>query len=630
MQRFYKPLNTADALKQQREQMALSAASTAAAAAHARTAALLRPGPGRPRKQQDANAVLAAAAAAAAATTKECEEQPAKRGKYCNWSVPRMHCCCTVQLSSSRVLSCCVRFASPYIHDILAAYQLKGHSAKQAVAYLQRSFPQLPTETAPRFAELSESTVRSWHDDDGKLLPKFVAIVEQGKIIAARGPGPSGALLQHADIEVEVKRILGLMRDRGAVVNVRIIQLVMRLTIEKKEPALLEMLTLSKSFISKWARTALSYTWRVRTTAASKLPLDWRQQGVLMAKRIGFFMQVYKVHPSLVVNMDQTGVHLAPVDNRTYASRGAKEVSLIAADDKRQITACIASSLDGDLLPPQLIFQGKTVACHPPLTDASKAAHAHITHSANHWSNQETMRQYISEVLIPYSERRILEHNLPADSHIVLVLDVWAVHKSEEFRLFLRTQHPRIHVVFVPPNCTSQLQVADVLLQRPFKHGIRQRFNTWAATVLKDQIDRNEIVGLTSFLRMGIIKPLVLEWVLGSWSKLQAGRDFIKVGWHTCCVSLFNVHDNLKRLQVVEEVAKDELDRAFVPEESEPDGDGYHSSSSEDEDEKKDELDVMKERQYGTRKSTRKRAAAQNLGYMLNSQQIALTEDSDN
>jgi hypothetical protein len=529
--------------------------------------------------------------------------------------------------SLSAAVSCVCRFVSPYIHDILAAYQLNTRSAKQTVAYLQRTYPRLPTESAARFSDLSESTVRSWHSG-GKLLPKFAAIIKEGKHAATRGSGRSRALIEHTDIEDEVKRIITVMRERGAVVNVRVIQLVMKLVIEDKEPQLLEKLKLSNSFIGQWARETMSYSWRTRTTAASKLPLDWRERGIMMAKRIGFFMQVYKVHPSLVINMDQTGVHLAPVDSRTYDSRGSKEVCVIGAEDKRQITACIASSLDGDLLPLQLIFQGKTSACHPPLTQAAKDAFVHLTHSENHWSNQETMRQYITSVIIPYSERRMLEHTLSADSHIVLVLDVWAVHKSEEFRLFLRTKHPRIHLVFVPANCTSQLQVADVLLQRPFKHGIRQRFNIWAATVLKEQIDKDDIIGLSPFLKMSVIKPLVLEWVLGSWSRLKDARDFIKVGWHTCCVSLFNVHDTVKRLQVVEEVAKEELDRAHVPEESEQDG-ADQSSSSEEEDEEKDALDIMKARQYGSRKSTRKRAAAQNFGFQINSQQIALTDDSD-
>jgi hypothetical protein len=422
-----------------------------------------------------------------------------------------------------------------------------------------------------------------------------------------------------------VKRVIQIMRERGAVVNIRVIRIVMRIIFEEVEPQLLQTLTLSNGFISQWAREELSYSWRVRTTAASKLPLDWRQQGVLMAKRIAFFMQAYKVHPSLVINMDQTGVHLAPVDNRTYESQGVKEVRVIGAEDKRQITACVASSLDGDLLPLQLIFQGKTNACHPPVTASAREARVHLTHSENHWSNQETMQQYVSEVLLPYAERCMLAHTLPGDSHIVLVLDVWAVHKSEEFRLFLRTKYPRIHLVFVPPNCTSQLQVADVLLQRPFKHGIRQGFNAWATMTLKQQIDDGNIIGLSPFLKMSCIKPLILEWVLSSWNKLRLGREFIKVGWHTCCISLFNVHDPVKRLQVVEEVAKDELDRALVPVDGEDED--HDSSSSEDED--KDVLDIMKIRQFGTRKGQRKRAAVKAFGYQVSSQQVAMSGDSD-
>jgi hypothetical protein len=181
----------------------------------------------------------------------------------------------------------------------------------------------------------------------------------------------------------------------------------MRIVIEDKEPTLLAELKLCSTFISVWAREQMGWSWRVRTTAASKLPMDWRQQGIDMAKRIAFNMQAYKVHPSLVINMDQTGVLLAPADNRTYESRGAKEIKVIGADDKRQITACIASSLNGDLLPMQLIFQGKTAQCHPPLSEEAKEARVHLTHSENHWSNQTTMQEYIREVIVPYAERSI-------------------------------------------------------------------------------------------------------------------------------------------------------------------------------------------------------------------------------
>ena len=346
-----------------------------------------------------------------------------------------------------------------------------------------------------------------------------------------------------------------------------------------------------------------------------------------MAKRIGYAMQVYKVHPSLVINMDQTGVHLAPVDSRTYEATGSKEVMVIGADDKRQITACIASSLDGDLLPLQLIFQGKTNACHPPSTPASQDAYVHITHSENHWSNQQTMKEWVTEVLTPYATRQCVAHTLAADSHLILVLDVWAVHKSEEFRKFIRTHHPHIHLVFVPPNCTSRLQVADVMLQRPFKHALRQQFNEWAAVIVREQIQNNELVGLSPYLKMSVIKPYILEWCMVSWKKMSAGCDYIKSGWHTCCTSLFNVRDAAKRTQVVEAVARGEFEATHVPVKAEEEVES--GSDGEDEDEEKDVLDVMKERQYGKRRSDRKRSQPSAAGYMLASSQIALSEDSE-
>jgi len=338
-----------------------------------------------------------------------------------------------------------------------------------------------------------------------------------------------------------------------------------------------------------------------------------------------------QVHPSLVINMDQTGMHLVPGDTRTYEAKGSKEVRMIGADDKRQITACIASSLDGDLLPLQLIFEGKTVACHPPLTPAAAEAFFHLTHSESHCSTQETMQQYVNEVIVPYAERKAMEHNLPADSHIVLVLDVWSVHKSELFRRFLRERHPRIHLVFVPPNCTSHLQVADVVLQRPFKHGLRKRFNEWAATTIKEQIETGAVEGLN--LKMSSIKPLILQWCLESWRKIKEGHLYIQAGWDICCVSLFNVFDPVKRVQVLEQVARGEMQGTWAPgpskEGAEFEDEGESDPWEEEEDEKADELDIMKLVRKGLRQSSRKRSQTQLSSYMLNTQQIALSDDSD-
>lgn len=323
--------------------------------------------------------------------------------------------------------------------------------------------------------------------------------------------------------------------------------------------------------------------------------------------------------------MDQTGVHLVPAANWTYEATGSTSVAVIGAEDKRQITACIASSLAGDLLPLQLIFQGKTSRSLPSLTMEAKAAHVHLTFSDNHWSNQTTMQQYVEQIIIPHAERCIELYRLSSSANIILVLDVWAVHKSEEFRRFLRTTHPRVHLVFVPANCTSKLQVADVALQRPFKHGIARRFNQWAGEMVVQQIADNKLVGLAESLKMATIKPLALQWCIESWKDLKASPQLIVAGWYNCCLSLYDVTDPQKRSKALVAALENKLDMHHLPEEEDPDAesDSNHEESSED-----DELDITKPRVFG-RQGIRERKSVQTFGYQIPSSQIAMSEDSE-
>ena len=207
------------------------------------------------------------------------------------------------------------------------------------------------------------------------------------------------------------------------------------------------------------------------------------------------------------------------------------------------------------------------------------------------------------------------------------------MHKSEEFRLFLRTHHPRIHLVFVPANCTSKLQVADVALQRPFKHAITRRFNEWAVRQIQDQIHAENVIGLAALLKMSTIKPLALQWCIDSWTVLKERRELITDAWQKCCVSLFNVMDPTKRIEAVAAVARQELEHTHVPAEVE---DQHDTSESDDEgdsdaaeDEEQDELDVSQPREFGNRKSQRSRTQAAAFGYQLDSSAIVLTEDSE-
>jgi hypothetical protein len=596
---FFQRITPEQALAQHTRELHASAEAMAQERVQLEREQLLRRGPGRPKKERDAaDAIMAAAAAAAALSAPSVEhddeQPPAKRGKYTNW------------------------FATPLIHDILAAYQRCQHSGEKAVAYLQRAHPRLPTEQEARFARLAASTIRSWHNDKGELLPRFQAVLNSDCTLLRRGPGEARALAPYPDMEQEIKDVLSLMRNKGSTVNIAIIQFVMRAVIARREPLLQRELQLSRTFVSCWAREQLHWTWRLRTTAASKLPDDWRARGVEMAKRIACNVQIHKVPIFLVVNVDQTGVHLCPSDRHTYAEEGSKSVAVVGAEDKRQITVCVASSMDGDLLPLQLIFEGKTDRCHPAHTASITEEHFHITHSENHWSNVETMKKWVEKVLLPFAERKLAAANLPHNSHIILLLDCWKVHTSGDFPAWLKANHPQIHLVYVPANCTSQLQVADVMLQRPFKAGIRKRFNEWAAAEIRRQIDDKDIIGLAPYLKMAAIKPHILRWCFDSWKRMQEGnaRDFIKAGWQNTVLAFCNVLDPVKRAQAVEEALAKQL-----PLDATPDDEEQEEQKSWDEectDEERDELDIMKERAQPTRaqpsRAARKQGRVQRFG----------------
>lgn len=317
-------------------------------------------------------------------------------------------------------------------------------------------------------------------------------------------------------------------------------------------------------------------------------------------------------------------MHLVPASNWTYHTTGASSVAVAGAEDKRQITVCVASSLDGELLPLQLIFQGKTERSLPPRTPEVISSRAHITFSDNHWSNQTTMKDYVEKVIVPYAETCIERYELDADANIILVLDVWSVHKSEEFRLFLRSKHPRIHLVYIPPNCTSKLQVADVVLQRPFKHAITQRFNQWAGANIAEQIADEKIVGLNDALKMSNIKPLALQWCIESWKALKDRKDLILDGWHKCVTSLYNVNNPQKRIDALAAIIEKKLEITFLPEEEEQDAEEENDQESESD----NELDITIPRVFGTQ-GTRERTPAKQFGYQIASSQIAMTEDSE-
>src|SRR5579862_6661325 len=108
-----------------------------------------------------------------------------------------------------------------------------------------------------------------------------------------------------------------------------------------------------------------------------------------------------------------------PAPKHTYHHVKDKQVPIVGQEEKRQITAVVASTLEGGLLPLQLIFKGqdknkKERKAVPSLgeVDTKRTRNWHLTQTYNHWSTLESMKDYIRLIIHPWVQAKAREHKV--------------------------------------------------------------------------------------------------------------------------------------------------------------------------------------------------------------------------
>ena len=158
-------------------------------------------------------------------------------------------------------------------------------------------------------------------------------------------------------------------------------------------------------------------------------------------------MAEHNIPPELVINLDETGLPIVPVSQWTFADKGSKQIPVTGLDDKRQITGLLACSLSGELLPPQMIYQGTTDRCHPHF---SFPPGWDIFHSSTHWSTHTTMVRYVEKILQPYCAQKKKELALSVEQKCLVVMDVYKAHRTPDVLQVLEANG--FLLSFVPAN----------------------------------------------------------------------------------------------------------------------------------------------------------------------------------
>ena len=115
---------------------------------------------------------------------------------------------------------------------------------------------------------------------------------------------------------------------------------------------------------NSWGRSLLQRIGvrrRAATTAKVEVPESAKKEaGLQHHYRITSTVEKHNIPPSLILNSDQTPSKYVQVGRFTMSPKGAKKVGVAGSADKRMITLTLTFTLDGKMLPFQVIYKGKT------------------------------------------------------------------------------------------------------------------------------------------------------------------------------------------------------------------------------------------------------------------------------
>ena len=120
-----------------------------------------------------------------------------------------------------------------------------------------------------------------------------------------------------------------------------------------------------------------------------------------------------------------------------------------------------------------------------------------------------------------------------------VILDVYKAHRTPDVLEVFRSSH--CHLIFVPANCTSEMQVMDLAVNKLFKDNLRSCFIDWYADEVSKALSKTSTADdvkkaakeFRPDLRQSVLKPIHTKWLIEVISDLQSPsrQHILLAGW---------------------------------------------------------------------------------------------------
>jgi len=155
------------------------------------------------------------------------------------------------------------------------------------------------------------------------------------------------------EVKDEFMSLLQNIKAYGQTLSGPIVQLIIQGFLEFKALELLNgSFKVSLEWSRKFMKAKLGWSFRAVIIATTKLPPNWEDQGTKIAHRVAYLVKAHNVPTLLVINMDQTRIHLVPTcGEKTWDKKGSKDIHVLRVEDKKQIIIIVSSTINGNSLP---------------------------------------------------------------------------------------------------------------------------------------------------------------------------------------------------------------------------------------------------------------------------------------
>jgi len=351
---------------------------------------------------------------------------------------------------------------------------------------------------AAREYGVPEKNVRSW-----RMKKESILEMPRAKRTCRHG------LAKYPELEKELLEWITDQRSNGYIISLVQIQL-QALKLNKK-------LNTDQDFKASihWVQRFMKrhgLCIRQKTKISQKLPADLDEKLVAFHSFVLKQRKLYDFELSQIGNMDETPMSFDLPRNRTVDKVGAKTVQVRTTGHERtNFTLVLACMADGTKLKPMVIFKRKTIPKGEKIP-SGLIVHCH----PKGWMDEAGVLLWLNKVWDSRPGAALRKKSL-------LVWDQFRAHKTDkvkkELASLLTTQ------AVIPGGLTSLLQPLDVVLNKPVKDRMRQKWMAWMSS------GQQELTKAGNFKRPGL--SLVLSWVKSAWDEIPSSmveKSFLKTG----------------------------------------------------------------------------------------------------